>query len=226
MPQKDDALGQLAAEKLKDHLGMVDWKRTIAFAPTPSSNGIFVKKDNGSGLGVKEADYLPFVLKLQNELLAFRDPADGQLVVTGVDLNKLRGSSFVEPCPDITIRLRDGGFISILKSTEVVVQRPRPDGTHRPTGIFIGYGPSFRKGEQLSALNILDVAPTILTLLGIPVPSDMEGRVATEAFAGEHEVRKGAATASRDGSADDRPEPSEEERAALMSQLKILGYMD
>ena len=55
---------------------MIDWKKTLAFSPTPSSNAIFVKKDNGSGAGVKEDDYLPFVLKLQSELLAFRDPGD------------------------------------------------------------------------------------------------------------------------------------------------------
>jgi predicted AlkP superfamily phosphohydrolase/phosphomutase len=223
---KDDSLGQLTADKLKDHLGMVDWKRTIAFCPTPSSNAIYIKKDTGSGLGVKEDDYLSFVLKLQSELFAIRDPADGQPIVTGADLNKLRGSSFVEPCPDITLRLRDGGFVSILKSTEIVVQRPNPDGTHRPAGIFIGYGPSFRKGERLSKLSILDVAPLILTLMGIPIPRDMEGRVPTEALATEHDIRTGAATTAPDASDSERPEPSAEEREALMNQLKILGYMD
>ena len=64
------------------------------------------------------------------------------------------------------MRLRDGGFVSILKSNEILSQRPRPDGTHRPAGIFIGYGPSFRKGVRLEALNILDVSPLILTLAG------------------------------------------------------------
>jgi len=223
---RNDAAGQLTADKLKDHLGMVDWRKTIAFCPTPSSNAIFIKKDNGSGSGVREEDYLPTVLKLQSELLAFRDPADGKPVVTGVDLNKLRGSSFVEPCPDITIRLRDGGFVSILKSDTVVLPRPQVDGTHRPAGIFIGHGPSFRKGERLPALSILDVAPLILALLGIPVPSDMEGRVPTHALAGETQVRRGAATVGHAAADDGRPEPSEEERAALMNQLKILGYMD
>jgi hypothetical protein len=73
---RGDELGQLAAEKLKDHMSMIDWKATQAFSPTPSSNAIFIKKDLGSGLGVKEEDYLPFIMKLQRELLEFRDPAD------------------------------------------------------------------------------------------------------------------------------------------------------
>jgi predicted AlkP superfamily phosphohydrolase/phosphomutase len=223
---KDDSVGQLTADKLKDHLAMIDWKKTLAFCPMPSSNAIFINKQKGAGPGVSEDDYLPFVVKLQRELLDIRDPTDSQPIVVGADLNKLRGSSFVEPCPDITLRLRDGGLVSILKSTEILTQRPTPDGTHRPAGIFIGRGPSFRKGVRLEALDILDVSPLILTLMGIPVPRDMEGRVPTEALAGEHEVRKGGATSAPNTDTSDRAEPSQEEREALMNQLKILGYMD
>jgi predicted AlkP superfamily phosphohydrolase/phosphomutase len=222
---REDAHGHLGAEKFKDHLRMIDWKATKAFCPTPSSNAVFVKKDLGSGLGVKEEDYLPFVLKLQRELLDIRDPASGEPVVVGADLNKLRGSSFVEPCPDITVRLRDSGFVSILKSSEVVAPRPFPDGTHRPAGIFIGHGPSFRHGERLAPLSILDIAPLMLTLLGVPVPSDFEGRVPTEALVSAREVERGGETRVAAAREDDA-EPSDEEREALMSQLKILGYME
>jgi predicted AlkP superfamily phosphohydrolase/phosphomutase len=179
----------------------------------------------GSGFGVKEDDYLAFVLKLQRELLDLRDPASGEPVVIGADLNKLRGSSFVEPCPDITLRLRDGGFVSILKSKDILVQRPEPDGTHRPAGIFVASGPSFRRGETIAPLSLLDMTPLMLTLLGLSVPSDLEGRVPTEALAADRTVETGAATMAAKPSGE-RDEPSEEERQALMNQLKILGYMD
>lgn len=222
---RNDALGQLTAERIKDHLGMVDWKATKAFSPTPSSNAIFIKKDLGSGLGVSDEEYLPFVLKLQRELLDFRDPATGQPVVVRADLNKLRGSSFVEPCPDISLTLRDHGFVSILKSDELVTQRPFADGTHRPAGIFIGHGPSFCKGEALAPIHILDIAPLMLSLLDIPVPSDLEGRVPTEALRGERLVERGGETRNLATADEERAEPSEEEREALMNQLKVLGYM-
>jgi predicted AlkP superfamily phosphohydrolase/phosphomutase len=223
---KDDSVGQLAADKLKDHLGMIDWRQTLAFCPMPSSNAIFIKRQKDPGSGVKEDDYLPLVLKLQRELLDARDPIYGQPIVIGADLNKLRGTSFVGPCPDITLRLRDGGLVSILKSNEILTPRPNPDGTHRPAGIFIGRGPSFRKGVRIEALDILDISPLLLTLLGIPVPSDMEGRVPAEALVGNHELRKGQATSAPSADTSDRAEPSLEEREALLSQLKILGYMD
>ncbi|RAI03082.1 phosphodiesterase [Acuticoccus sediminis] len=221
-----DSNNQLTTEKFKDHLSMVDWKKTVAFAPTPSSNAIFVKRDNGSGYGIKDDEYLDFILKLKAELLAAVDPADGKPIFLGAETNKLRGTTFVEPCPDITVRLRDGGFVSILKSKEVVSQRLKAEGTHRPDGIFVAYGPSFRKGERLDDLNLLDVAPLLLTLLDVPVPRDMEGKVPTAAFAEATEVKTGAATVAAIERKDDREGPSEEEREALMNQLKILGYMD
>jgi predicted AlkP superfamily phosphohydrolase/phosphomutase len=220
-----DRIGQLTADHIKDHLGMIDWKSTVAFCPTPSSNSIYVKVDHGSGNGVKPDDYLEFCLRLRSELLSLRG-SDGEAVVIRADLNKARGISYAEPCPDITLRLRDGGFVSILKSSDVVVQRSAADGTHRPRGIFVGHGPSFGKGASVDPLSILDVAPLILTLLGIPVPSDLEGRVPAEALATVREVKTGASTSQADRPSEDREEPSDEERQALMSQLRILGYMD
>jgi predicted AlkP superfamily phosphohydrolase/phosphomutase len=223
---RDDSHNQLTPDRIKDHLGMVDWKSTNAFSPTPSSNAIFVKKDIGSGHGVKDEDYLPFVLNLQRELLEVRDPVSGEPVVVGADLNKLRGTNFVEPCPDITLRLRDGGFVSILKSNEVLAQRPYADGTHRPAGIFIGHGPSFRQNEAIRPLSILDIAPLMLTLLGVPVPSALEGRVPTEALRDTRTVKHSGDTRVPDRTHDEPAQASDDEREALMQQLKILGYLD
>lgn len=219
-----DAKGSLTAEKIKDHLGMVDWRKTVAFCATPSSNGIYIKPDLGNGVGVKPDDYLDFVLKLRSELLEWRNPRDGKQVFVGAELNKLRGRSFVEPCPDITLKLRDGGFVSILASDEVVKPRPLVDGTHAPAGVFVGYGPDFRRDEHLPPLSILDIAPLILTLLGIPVPKNFEGRVPVEALEPGVVIKTGAATAV--AAATEHEEVSEEDRQTLLRQMKQLGYMD
>ncbi|WP_372603481.1 alkaline phosphatase family protein [Actibacterium sp.] len=222
---ENDDVGQLTAEKIKDHLGMIDWKKTKAFSPTPSSNAIYLKKDFGNGVGVTEDDYLDFCLKLRDELLNITDPVNGEKIVTAVDLNKMRGTGFVEPCPDLTLHLRDGGFVSILHADEVLKQREHPDGTHRPEGVFIGYGPSFEQGKHVDALNLLDMTPLMLTLLGLPVPNDLEGRVPLEVLKGDREVKKAAKTVTVETAEDDN-EPTEEEREALLKQMKILGYMD
>jgi len=126
------------------------------------------------------------------------------------------------------LRLRDGGFVSILKSENVVVPREHPDGTHRPNGIFIACGPDIRQGLAVEPLNLLDITPLLLHLLGLPVPEDLEGRVPAEilsADAGSRRVEQGATTAAVQ-SKSTRKEPTAEEREALLKQMKILGYMD
>lgn len=53
---------------------------------------------------------------------------------------------------------------------------------HRPEGILILYGPGIKKGRKIKGTHIMDVAPTILYLLGLPIPKGFDGRVLTEAL--------------------------------------------
>ncbi len=55
-------------------------------------------------------------------------------------------------------------------------------GAHRMNGILMLRGEGIRKGVQLEDAKIEDVAPTILYLMGVPIPKDMDGRVLIEAF--------------------------------------------
>ncbi len=60
---------------------------------------------------------------------------------------------------------------------------PTPkEGYHHPTGLLLLHGAGIRRGVEISDTTSLDVAPTILALMGIPVPSVMKGRALTEAW--------------------------------------------
>ncbi len=61
-----------------------------------------------------------------------------------------------------------------IKPTEVY------SGVHAPDGVFMAAGPSIPSGGTLDDLNLVDVAPTLLALLGLPQASDMEGTVPDE----------------------------------------------
>ena len=52
------------------------------------------------------------------------------------------------------------------------------DANHAQDGIFIMHDPQQQAGSpvKLDGLNIIDIAPTVLKLLGLPVPADMEGK--------------------------------------------------
>jgi hypothetical protein len=67
-------------------------------------------------------------------------------------------------------------------------------GTHAgaPDGVLMAVGDGIREGVLLDDASVLDLAPTVLYLMGLPVAADMEGRVLTEivdeAFARAHPV--------------------------------------
>lgn len=45
--------------------------------------------------------------------------------------------------------------------------------TYAPNGAFIAMGPAFRKGAKVDGLNVYDIAPLCLTLMGFPLAEDM-----------------------------------------------------
>jgi hypothetical protein len=55
-------------------------------------------------------------------------------------------------------------------------------GCHDPKGMLIMHGPGVEHGGFISECNNLDLAPTLLTLLGLDVPIEMTGRVLEEAM--------------------------------------------
>jgi predicted AlkP superfamily phosphohydrolase/phosphomutase/tetratricopeptide (TPR) repeat protein len=64
----------------------------------------------------------------------------------------------------------------------------KPGRWHRPYGILVLSGPSIVKRE-LDTTSLLDVAPTVLYLAGLPVPEDTDGRVLEEAIRKEFHER-------------------------------------
>ncbi len=59
---------------------------------------------------------------------------------------------------------------------------PGPSGAHdgAPDGVVFAVGDGIRRGALLERGSILDVTPTVLYLMGLPIARDMEGRVWTE----------------------------------------------
>ncbi len=55
--------------------------------------------------------------------------------------------------------------------------QPSPLRCHRPYGVFVARGPRLKQDELVFGASLLDVAPTVLALLGLPVGQDLEGRV-------------------------------------------------
>lgn len=55
-------------------------------------------------------------------------------------------------------------------------------GCHDPRGVLLVYGPGVRAAAEVGPCDNLDIAPTLMNMLGLPVPQYMRGRVLDEAF--------------------------------------------
>jgi hypothetical protein len=110
-------------------------------------------------------------------LYAFQTVAD--TICVNVFQNNLKPLDLEAPCglPDAN------GQRSYKLGDLVAVQDATPkEGYHDQAGLTIIRGAGVRKGGKLQECTNLDFAPTILHLLGLPIPSHMKGRVLEEAF--------------------------------------------
>ncbi|MDB5987564.1 MAG: nucleotide pyrophosphatase, partial [Nevskia sp.] len=111
----------------------------------------------------------------------------------------------------------------------VVVKRPEPIGTHHPDGIFMAYGTGINANGMVSRRKIVDVAPTLLHSVGLPTPSDFEGKVAESFFEKgwleQHPITIGAPT-QKPGERAKAEEMDDGEKKQIIEQLQMLGYME
>src|SRR5690606_26458368 len=99
-------------------------------------------------------------------------------------------------------------------------------GTHRMNGIFMAYGANIRPVGELSGAQITDLAPTILHLMGEPVPAHMDGRVLTELLpTGFRPVQTVDAKEWEPQPAGEGDALSEEDVEILTGRLRDLGYV-
>ncbi len=99
---------------------------------------------------------------------------------------------------------------------------------HREDGIVIIAGPGVAQGTRIDGASILDVAPTVLATLDIPLGEDMDGQLLDAAFEPgwleQHPVSfiETHETGERNGDSEPIPSPVDEE---VIERLKTLGYI-
>lgn len=227
---------QKARKVVDKHFVLLDWDKTVAYARTVTSNGIYIRKAQEPGeRGIPAAEYEAFRRKLTVELLDIREPISGKPIIKKImTREEAYPGSHNDQAPDLTLVMEDYGFISIINKTPVIVRRPEIAGTHYPEGIFLANGPGIRQNERLDALSIIDVTPILLYSLGLDIPSDIEGRLPEEIFSNDfvsaHPPRIGEPTIAPDtllpGEGRQQPTPEDNGEQEIFEQMKALGYIE
>ena len=179
--------------------------------------------------------------RLRDEIIAglteLRDPAIDEPICEGAWRREaLYEGPYVDRAPDIVFVLNGdykfdpalaGPLVDNADESSVAAR----SGEHTRWGTCIARGDSFpHRGQRRDDARLIDVAPTALSLMGVPVPGDMDGAVLTGWLPDGFHYETGPPSPERPttptGPKPPHPEMTEEEMAQVTERLRDLGYVE
>ena len=214
-------------QKLNPFVGGIDWDRTkVHYYPT---NGFFVNLKGRDAFGIVEPgeEYERVRTDLIRRLEAMKDPRTGERLIPVVKRREelFRGRS-LEALPDVFIEFLDQPYDAYMQEYDVPAVFSTADwgnGTHRRNGLYIGAGPAFVPGPEVEGLEIFDVAPNVLHVLGFPLPSNVDGRFRPDLLVDELKAPPEIESFGPTGR--ERSGITEDEERDLQEKLRGLGYL-
>lgn len=229
-------------------LSGIDWDNTLAYsrenAPTICIN---LKGREPKGIVEPGSAYEKVREAIINKLLNLRCPQTNEPIIERVlKKEEIYSGKFTYKAPDLLIQWKNDSYIQrpgytnkngkwfqVLthKELEWAETVSRPSGIHRREGIFLALGKHIKQSFQIQDANIVDIFPTVLFTMGIPIPEGTDGRILTEIFKEDFiqcnhiKISRQQETADYMQAQDERAY-SDNEAALIEERLKGLGYID
>jgi predicted AlkP superfamily phosphohydrolase/phosphomutase len=225
----------------------IDWTKTVAYANEAfrANPAVWINhRGRRPDAPVAEGAPLEEALRVTEEFLkGLKDPQTGKPAIRNVyRARDLYEGRTLAKAPDLILSWWEDHFL-LERSTpggpaELDVERSKTPirggvefaGSHRPDGVFALAGGPVRKGFAFDGARIIDVAPTLLYLMGLPVPSSMDGRVLVEAldpdFVAARPPEHGGGAPAAPVAPARNGTYTEEEAGIIEQRLAELGYLE
>lgn len=205
----------------------VDWTRTTAYALVPRGVRINLKGREPGGI-VEPADYKAVRDRLIADLEALTYPTGERVFDRVFRREEVLEGPYLELAPDVVTCMPVGVPSCHLEPREVFAVNTGATGSHTDLGVLIAHGPGVAPGAEVSGARLMDVAPTALYALGVPLYDDMDGRPVLELFSEAYRsTREIAVRENPTRDSGERVDPfSAAEEDEIMDQLKGLGYIN
>jgi len=213
-------------------LGQIDWSRTKAYSPPHTSvyGTIYINLEGRQDQGSVSTRLYE---ELREQIIHALEGLSATIPNVQIQVFKreeLYRETYLSQAPDLIYVINNWRCISRSSFVQGAVFQKDPSredysGTHRPEGILMVRGPEIRKSYRLGQVEIIDIAPTLLHILKIPIPDDMDGRVLKDLFEPEsdfarREIHLAKAAPFRvDREAEEPPDES------IRKSLQDLGYL-
>ncbi|MDP2957811.1 MAG: hypothetical protein Q8N53_15400, partial [Longimicrobiales bacterium] len=228
-----------------------DWATSVAYmldrGPAVEGRRIRLNVRGREPQGIVEMgeEYERLRERISAGLLALRDDAGLPVVSRVYKREELYAGPHVEEGPDLVVVFADdvAEFSSFPGVPGDAHDGPisfpitsGKSGNHRRDGVFLARGKAISRGKNVTA-DIVDLAPTVLHLLGLPIPPDVDGRVLEEILTpdvrGAPAVVAGVGIGDPQQAAEKTPlagGPAEaytqEDRQKVEDRLRRLGYIE
>ncbi len=175
-------LEEIPREMVPLSTGMIDWDRTMAWGEGGYHCRLFLNVKGREPRGtIERSKYDEVRERLKQELEGLTDDK-GNHIGTRVFKPEEIYPIVKGIAPDLIVYFGDLRWRSVgsvgIGSIHTFENDIGPDeANHSQYGIFIMKAPEIETHGKVSGLHVMDVAPTVLDLLGLRVPDDMEGKV-------------------------------------------------
>ncbi|MBM4369060.1 MAG: alkaline phosphatase family protein [Deltaproteobacteria bacterium] len=221
-----DALLRGAGDNLSRFAAEIDWEHTQAFCHGTNAIRINLRGREKHG-SVDPAEFDEVVDRLKRRLEALTDPEGNRVISRVRRREELYKGPHVDLAADLLIADHDDSVWFYYSEGEVPTDVFEPSGwasgNHKPDGLFCAWGPDIRAGEHRDGTSINDITPTILALMDVHLPDDIDGEVLRDV------VRPGRALRPRWTEAEAYVSAARESDAEtdrqIEERLRGLGYL-
>lgn len=162
---------------------LVDWSKTSAWAEGGYVGRLHLNVDGREPDGaIDPLDYEALRDEIRDKLEAMRGPGGEMLGTRVIKPQEVYAGDHADEAPDLLCYLGDLRYRAedTLGHADVITpggDSRHDEAVHDYNGVFILHDPDGRFSGEVDGMTLLDGAPTVLELLGVEVPEDMEGRV-------------------------------------------------
>jgi predicted AlkP superfamily phosphohydrolase/phosphomutase len=208
----------------------IDWDETKAYLVNDWGIEIRVSNKNDEYHKIRE-DIIEKMKSLVDN--------DGKKIVKEVwRKEEIFNGPYLDEIPDIVFILTEDYGMGILPSRKItgVINKDQYErgngryfrGDHEGAieGILMAIGPNFKQGELSKKAGLMDIMPTILHMLNVDIPDDIDGNVLKELFKEDSQPFIRDVKKRNYGSpVSTQKHLSPEENKAIIESLKQMGYM-
>jgi predicted AlkP superfamily phosphohydrolase/phosphomutase len=211
----------------------IDWSRTKAYA-RGSFGQIFINLEGREPQGIVKPglEYDEVATEIIRELKDLRHPETGDFLITDINRREeVYSGPYLSQAADIMFSIQDYLYQASVKmgleSDSILGLSEYGDsGSHRPEGVFVMAGPGIREIGQITGAELTDILPTILALLDIPIPTDLDGKPIMEGLSLEQQERVNWKSPENEPTQKkSKPVLNPEEIDEIESRLRELGYL-